>query len=75
MVSHYRIYVDEFVLPVPMMKLIVSFLQKEHTFTRGISVQTLEPLKIPTTALVRVIPSKNSMQRQLHPYKAPVFPT
>jgi hypothetical protein len=28
MVSHYRIYVDEFVLPVPMMKLIVSFLQK-----------------------------------------------
>jgi hypothetical protein len=28
MVSHDRIYVDEFVLPVPMMKLIASFLQK-----------------------------------------------
>jgi hypothetical protein len=28
MVSHYRIYVDEFVLPVPTMKLIVSFMQK-----------------------------------------------
>jgi hypothetical protein len=28
MVSHDRIYVDEFVLPVPMMRLIVSFLQR-----------------------------------------------